>query len=192
MTERKRPDGSIRFEFVPEGRRTKDRIRLAVSDAGSAAVSFIDASGLQPDPENGEIVSINQFDPKIATRLVSALAVMHLSVRDAETNYTAADIKMIENHFSVGTFQKTHPAWVKGDGKLFSVILNGDGTGLPAIPNEPVQARLMGQNDSSVLYHANCLEDGLRVIDNGYLRFSYVNKKNIVLLANPPDGVPLN
>lgn len=179
-------------EFVPEARGSRDRIRLRVFAAGNAIVSFLHASGLKPDQEHGEIVSIHRYDPDIARRIVSAMAVMHLSLREAETNFSAADVAMIDSRFVVGTFQNAYAAWVKADGKMYNLILNAAGTGLPAIPTEPAQSRLHGPEDSSITYHANNLEDGLRVINNGYLRFSYVPKKKVDIIASAPQGVLLH
>jgi hypothetical protein len=179
-------------EFVPEARGSRDRIRLKVFPARNAVVSFLHASGLKPEQEHGELVSIHRYDPEIARRIVSAMAVMHLGLREAETNFSAADVTMIDSQFVIGTFRNTHPAWVKGDGKMYSVILNAAGTGLPAIPTDPAQSRLLGPEDSSVTYHANNLEDGLRVISNGYLRFSYVPKKSVDLFASAPQGILLH
>lgn len=190
-TETKKGNGNILVDFSPANRRTSDKVRLTVFPEGNALVSF-HSSGLAPDPENGEIVSIHQYDEAIARRIVSALAIMHLGVEEAETSYSATDIKMIENKFVIGTLQKECPAWIRGNGSVTHCVINSQGSGLPASSQESVQALHVGAGGRSVIYQAHDLDDGLQIINNGYLQFSFNPKENVNLIGGAPKGTVLN
>jgi len=149
-------------------------------------------SGLKPDPESGEIVSIHRYDESIARRIVSAFAVMHLRLEEAETNYTASDTRMIDNRFVVGLYDNAYPAWVKKIENVYNAILNSDSTGLPASLSEPVQARLIWPKGRTVVYDANNLDDGLRFIKNGQMWNSFSPNESVHLIAGPPPGELIN
>lgn len=190
-TETKKRNGDVLVDFSPANRRTSDKIRLTVFPEGNALVSFMSA-GLAPDPENGEIVSIHRYDEDIARRIVSALAVMHLNVEEAETHYSEIDIKMIENKFVVGILQKEFPAWIRGNGIVTHCVVNSEGSGLPAATSEAVRALHVGPGGHSVIYQAHNLNQGLQIINNGLLQFSYNPKENVNLIGETPKGTLLN
>lgn len=192
-TKRIQDDGSVQFDFAPRtGRFLSDKIRLTINPDGGALVAFFDGSGLKPDTENGEIISIHIYDEKVAKRIVSAFAFLHLRLEEVETNYTAPDAEMIKNRFVVGVYDEAYPAWVKKTGDVYIVVLNAEASGLPASKRDPVQARMIWPKGRMIVYDANNLDDGLRFISNSSMWLLFNPHESVHLVAGPPPGTLMN
>lgn len=171
------------------------RIRVDLSEDGSALVKVIDSDGSFPGAERVELVSMVHYDPAIAERIVRALAYHHLDLDEVSTGYTSVDLEIINRGFSLGVQKGKHFGWSAMIGPFLYFLSRPDDAGIPASESCASRILCIAPDSRKVIFSSDDLMTSLKAFDSGSLpgMFDSESDDDVTIVGlHMPEGAVLH